>query len=85
MSSTVVPNPVSPTPTGGLMATIPRQTFKEHRRAVASCVGELAREVYNYLLETDREDDHTPRSGRPLPDGSLEVREREILFVCFSS
>jgi len=65
------PNPVSPTPTGGLTATRPRQTFEEHRRQMRESMGS------EVLQESDREDDRASRSGQPSPDGSLEARERE--------
>jgi hypothetical protein len=64
------PSPVSPTPTGGLTATRPRQTF-EGRRQLRQSIGS------EVLQEPDREDDRASRSGQPSPDGSLEARERE--------
>jgi len=72
------PNPVSSTPTGGLTATRPRQTFEGHRRAVGSCVRELALEIYWRL--TARTTAHLARDSLRLM-GSLEVREREIQFA----
>ena len=65
------PNPVSPTPAGGLTATRPRQTFEGHRRQLRQSIGS------EVLQESDREDDRASRSGQPSPDGSLEARERE--------
>ncbi|KAF8465157.1 hypothetical protein DFH94DRAFT_360910 [Russula ochroleuca] len=67
------PNPVSPTPEGGLTATRPRQTFEGHRRELRH-----ERSIGSELLpESDRESDRASRSGQPSPDGSLEARERE--------
>jgi hypothetical protein len=57
------PNPVSPTPTGGLTAMRPRQTFEGHRRQLRQSIGS------EVLQESDREDDRPPRSGQPSPDG----------------
>ena len=65
------PNPVSPTPAGGLTASRPRQTFEGHRRQLRQSIGS------EVLQESDREDDRPSRSGQPSPDGSLEARERE--------
>jgi hypothetical protein len=65
------PSPVSPTPTGGLTATRPRQTLEGHRRQLRHSIGS------EVLQESDREDDRPSRSGQPSPDGSLEARERE--------
>jgi hypothetical protein len=65
------PNPVSPTPAGGLTASRPRQTFEGHRRQLRESIGS------EVLQESDREDDRASRSGQPSPDGSLEARERE--------
>jgi hypothetical protein len=65
------PSPVSPTPTGGLTATRPRQTFEGHCRQLRHSIGS------EVLQESDREDERPPRSGQPSPDGSLEARERE--------
>jgi hypothetical protein len=64
------PNPVSPTPAGGLTASRPRQSFEGHRQLRQSISPEV-------LQESDREDDREFRSGQPSPDGSLEERERE--------
>ena len=67
------PNPVSPTPAGGLTATRPRQTFEGHRRELRH-----ERSIGSELSpEFDRESDRASRSGQPSPDGSLEARERE--------
>jgi hypothetical protein len=67
------PNPVSPTPTGGLTATRPRQTFEGHRRELRH-----ERSIGSELSpDYDRESDRASRSGQPSPDGSLEARERE--------
>jgi hypothetical protein len=65
------PSPVSPIPAGGLTTTRPRQTFEGHRRQQHHSIGS------EVLHESDCEDERPPSSGQPLPDGSLEARERE--------
>ncbi|KAF8499709.1 hypothetical protein F5888DRAFT_104910 [Russula emetica] len=65
-----VPSPVSPTLAGGLTATRPWQTFEGYLQQLHQSIGS------EVLLESDREDD-CARLGQPLPDGSLEARERE--------
>jgi len=73
------PSPVSPTPAGGLTVTRPRQTFEGHRRQLRQSVGS------DVLQESDREDERPPRSGQPLPDGSLKASEREDSVGLFSA
>jgi hypothetical protein len=65
---------VRPTPTGGLTATRPRQTFEGHRRQLVRALGRAGSEV---LLESDCEDDRASPLGTASPDGSLKARERE--------
>ncbi|KAF8482280.1 hypothetical protein F5888DRAFT_1847754 [Russula emetica] len=65
-----VPSPVSPTLAGGLTATRPWQTFEGYLQQLHHSIGS------EVLPESDREDD-CARLGQPLPDGSLEARERE--------
>ena len=55
------PNPVFATPTGGLTATRPRQTFEGHHRQLRQSIDS------EVLQESDREDDRASRSGQPFP------------------
>ena len=63
------PSPVSPAP-AGLTAMMSRQTF-EGRWQLRQSIGS------EVLHDSDREDDRPSRYGQPLPDGSLEARERK--------
>jgi len=74
----IAPSPVSRTSAGGLTVTRPRETFEGHCRQLRQSVGS------EVLQESDRKDERPPRSGQPLPDGSLKASERKDSVGLFS-